>query len=342
MKRRVRASSWSRRFGLGAAAITRSAARSGTRMLVQLLKPVPAKRRPVSRAVDLVPGVAIGPTGARRFGLYRPPGMAVGDRPPLLVMLHGCGQDAAGFAASTRMNHIARRERFLVLYPEQDRLANLQGCWNWFDTASGRAGAEMALILTAIDQVCLLYQADRARVAIAGFSAGASMAALLAARHPGRFKAVAMHSGIPPGTAHSTLSALGAMRGRRSTKAPRAAGAVSIAWPPLLVIHGAADAVVSPANGLAAARLWAGAAGASAGEARTVQRGRRHPISVTYFRRGAVLVATLAEVSGLAHAWSGGAAGQTLGDVHGPDASSMVWAFAAKQFRATDAALRRG
>ena len=38
-------------------------------------------------------------------------------------MLHGCGQDAKGFAASTRMNRVAARERFMVLYLEQDRLA---------------------------------------------------------------------------------------------------------------------------------------------------------------------------------------------------------------------------
>jgi poly(3-hydroxybutyrate) depolymerase len=69
-----------------------------------------------------------------------------GERLPLMVMLHGCGQDAKNFAMSTRMNRIAARERFLVLYPEQDRLANAQGCWNWFDTTSGRAYGEAALI----------------------------------------------------------------------------------------------------------------------------------------------------------------------------------------------------
>ena len=37
----------------------------------------------------------------------------------------------------------------------------------------------------------------------------------LVTRHPDRFRAVVMHSGIPPGTAHSTLSALRAMHGHR-------------------------------------------------------------------------------------------------------------------------------
>ena len=55
------------------------------------------------------------------------------------------------------MNRLAARERFVVPYPEQDRLANAQSCWNWFDTASGRAYGEAGLIMQAIDQVCWLH-----------------------------------------------------------------------------------------------------------------------------------------------------------------------------------------
>lgn len=276
----------------------------------------------------------MGAAGAKRFRLYRPPGVKFGERLPLMVMLHGCGQDANSFAASTRMNRIAMRERFLVLYPEQDRLANAQGCWNWFDTDTGRAYGEAALIMKAIDQACLLYPVDRARVAVAGLSAGASMAALLVTRHPGRFKAVVMHSGIPPGTAHSTLSALGAMHGHRPTKPLAATPSTTVAnWPPLLVIHGDADAVVSPHNGQAAAQVWARAAGARASQARNIQRGKRYPMSVTDFKRKGSTVATLVAVDRLAHAWSGGAASKPFSDGQGPDASRMAWAFAARQFR---------
>jgi pimeloyl-ACP methyl ester carboxylesterase len=67
----------------------------------------------------------------------------------------------------------------------------------------------------ARNQVCLLHPVDSQRVAMAGLSAGASIAALLATRHAGRYKALVMHSGIPPGTARSVVTALGAMRGRR-------------------------------------------------------------------------------------------------------------------------------
>ena len=44
------------------------------------------------------------------------PGCRPGERVPKIVMLHGCGQDAKEFAASTRMNQVAARERFIVLY----------------------------------------------------------------------------------------------------------------------------------------------------------------------------------------------------------------------------------
>jgi poly(hydroxyalkanoate) depolymerase family esterase len=334
MKRRLRTNPWAKVFERSLLTLTRHAVKSGARALRPTVKPSVARRQAQTGAGAWLPGVALGAAGARRYRLYRPAGVKPGERLPLLVMLHGCHQNADTFAASTRMNRIAQRERFLVLYPEQDRLANSQGCWNWFDTASGRAHGEAALIMKAIDQVCLLYPVDRQRVAIAGLSAGASMAALLVTRHPERFRAVVMHSGIPPGTAHSTLTALGAMHGRRTTP-PLAGTAVAMAagWPPLLVIHGEADAVVSPRNGRAAVRVWADAAGARTGAPRHVQRGQRYPMSVTDYKHLGSTVATLVEVGRLAHAWSGGAASQPFSDGRGPDASRMVWAFAAKQFR---------
>jgi hypothetical protein len=79
-------------------------------------------------------------------------------------------------------------------------------------------------------------------------------------------------------------------------------------------------------------RLWAEAGQALPGTRRTVQRGKRYPMDVTDFRKGRSLVATLVEVRGLAHAWSGGAKGKAFGDELGPDASRLAWAFAARQF----------
>lgn len=304
------------------------AGKAATRAAKAVLEPAAERRKPPRGVGDWIAGVAMAPGGMRRFQLYRPPGVTFSDRLPLMVMLHGCHQDAKSFAVSTRMNTLAAREGFFVLYPEQDRLANPQGCWNWYDTRSGMAHAEVGILMAAVQQVCLLYPVDPNRVVVAGLSAGASMAALLATRHPDRFKAVAMHSGVPPGVADSPTSAFGAMRGRRTPPAPGQDGA----WPPLIVIHGGADIVVSARNAETSARLWADAAGAKATVSRQVQRGQRHAMTITDYKRAGRTVASLCEVGPLGHAWSGGAAKRPFSDANGPDASRLVWAFACRQF----------
>ncbi|WP_218511447.1 PHB depolymerase family esterase [Variovorax sp. dw_308] len=338
MARRYKAPSWGAIFQRSIASMTRQGMRVGQSAMAsvvkQTVKQTIKKRKPPAGAGQWLQGVAMGATGMRRYRLFRPPGVKVGERLPLMVMLHGCSQDARTFANSTRMNVIAARERFMVLYPEQDRVSNPQGCWNWYDTTGGRAYGEAALIMSAIDQVTLLYGGDRARVAAVGLSAGASMAALLVSRHPDRFKAVVMHSGIPPGTAHSTMSAVGAMHGLRHTKSLAARPlAVVTSWPPLMVIHGGLDRVVSPNNGHAAVQAWASAAGARATATRSVQRGSRYPATVTDYKRKGSTIATLVEIARLGHAWSGGAAKEFFSDDKGPDASRMAWTFASKQFR---------
>ena len=263
---------WQRRMKAMTRRVVKKAVNSAVKRAVgkavkQAVKPVVRAR--ASGAGAWLHGVALGHHGVRTYRLYRPPGLTAAERLPLLVMLHGCGQTASDFAASTRMNQLADRERCWVLYPEQDRLVNLQGCWSWFEAASGRADAEIALLMNAIEQVCLRHLIDPDRVAVAGLSAGASMAALMALKHPTRFQAVVMHSGVAPGLAASRGSALAAMQGRR--RAP--ALATSALLPPLLVIQGAADPVVAPSNGVVAASLWADALGAVAGLPRTVKRG---------------------------------------------------------------------
>jgi poly(3-hydroxybutyrate) depolymerase len=122
------------------------------------------------------------------------------------------------------------------------------------------------------------------------------------------------------------------MLGRRVKAARPAPLAIGVHLPALLVIHGSADHVVAPSNGTEAARLWAETEGAKPGTSRTVQRGARHAMQVTDYRAPSRLVATLCEVCGLGHAWSGGAASQPYSDPKGPDASRMIWSFMAKQF----------
>ena len=348
MARRTRKSSLSSALQRSFGALTRATLKAGSRALVEATRQAtkqatkqlvrPARKRSAAarprRAAAADPaaaltGIALGPAGARRYQLYKPKGARKSVPLPLLVMLHGCGQDAASFARSTRVPALAARAGFFVLFVEQDRIANPQACWNWYDTHSGRAFGEAALIIAAIDQVCALHAIDRARVAVAGLSAGASMAAWLGVRYPERFKAVAMHSGVAAGAAHSAASALRAMRGQ-GRLSPLADG---LLLPPLLVIHGSADGVVAPRNALITAQWWAAASGAKPVAERRLQRGQRHAMVETDIRHRRKVVASQCAITGLGHAWSGGAAGQPYSDPRGPDATRMILAFAARCFR---------
>jgi len=343
MVRRTTRALWSRSFQRTLKAMTRTALHTGTKVIKASLQATPVKpkrsaaKKAVATSINWTTGIAVGTAGPRRYRLYKPPGIKRNERLPLLVMLHGCGQDAAALAGSSRMNQIAAREGFFVLYPEQDRLSNIQGCWNWYDTRTGRAQAEESSINATIDTICLSQAVDRSKIALAGISAGAGMAVLLATHHPERFRAIAMHSGIAPGVAHSSASAIKAMFGQSATPSPLPPIAPNTRLPALLVIHGTADHVVAPSNGEEAAMRWGERVGATASQPRTVQRGARYAATITDYRSKGRLIATLCEVNRLGHAWSGGAAGYPYSDPKGPDASRMIWAFAAKQFaRAAD------
>jgi poly(3-hydroxybutyrate) depolymerase len=142
-----------------------------------------------------------------------------------------------------------------------------------------------------------------------------------------------MHSGVAPAAAASAATALRAMQGRGRPKALPTTRAL----PPLLVIHGRLDGVVAARNAEQAAQWWAAASGAKATPARVVQRGRRLAATLTDYRVGARLAVTWCEIAGLGHAWSGGASGQSYSEPRGPDASAMIWAFAAQRMRQASA-----
>jgi poly(hydroxyalkanoate) depolymerase family esterase len=290
-----------------------------------------------------VAGAALGPGGIRRYYVYQPPGLLPDEGPlPLVVMLHGCGQDAHGFARITRMNELAAKERYFVLFPEQERLANSKGCWNWYERQSGIADAEAATLMVAINQVCAHFLVDRGRIAVAGLSAGASMANLMAVRYPRRFQAVAMHSGVASGAGMSSLAALGAMRGEQGQsllisavgKAMSAAASFA-SLPPLMVLHGDADEVVDPSNASNSAAIWAMASNAKAGTERTLNVESR-TMRETEFKRADRTLVRLCRVAGLRHAWSGGAPELPFSDPAGPNATRLIWAFVRRQFSPTN------
>lgn len=259
--------------------------------------------------------------GSRTYKVYAPSGCD-GQPLPVVMMLHGCTQDPDDFAAGTRMNEVAEKRKFLVVYPCQPKSANLQKCWNWFQAGDQRReGGEPSLLAGIALEVVAAFGADASRVYVAGLSAGGAAAAILAATHPDVFAAVGVHSGLACGAARDMPSAFAAMSGAGAV-APRRDGPVV----PTIVFHGDADATVKPANGLQVI-----AQASPAGLTEAVTRGQS-PGGMAYTRTdhiGAAGAHVLEhwELHGAGHAWSGGSADGTFTDPRGPDASREMVRF---------------
>jgi poly(hydroxyalkanoate) depolymerase family esterase len=299
----------------------------------------------------------------RNYRLYIPAKNETAlENRPLLVMIHGCRQDAATFAEATRMNTLADEHGFAVLYPDQTDMANMHRCWNWFETETLAGRGEVAILLTMIDRSIKRAGADAENVVVAGLSSGGALAALLAFSYPERFSSVAVHSGLAPHTADTVASALAAMRDGADLDI---AALTKRYWrehqlppPPLLIVHGDADDHVHTKNADQLFDLWA-----SLNQAETTVPlpRKQQDINATAKRRGyrvtnitapesaadrhdandtqGFKLAESVRVKGLQHAWSGGNAALPFNDALEPDASKLIVAFARldKQSIAVDA-----
>ncbi|WP_309680220.1 PHB depolymerase family esterase [Polaromonas sp.] len=269
---------------------------------------------------------------------------------PLVVMLHGCQQTAADFAASTRMNRLAERKGFAVLYPQQSGTADAHRCWHWYQRSTQQGLGEVRQIAQLVAQLQGRHALDASRTYVAGLSAGAALAGLLALHHPGLFAAAGLHSAPVLGTTDSALGAYRAMQhgaglahgeaARAFVKAlPQSAGAQGM---PAILIHGARDAVVRRINMQQLTGQFVIVNQAALAQTEPVLRnypgraGGRHPRhayqSATYYA-GRKPQLMRCEIAGLGHAWSGGDGGLAFSAPEGPDATLMMWSFFSRHRR---------
>ncbi|HUL42258.1 MAG TPA: PHB depolymerase family esterase [Burkholderiales bacterium] len=276
----------------------------------------------------------------RAYRLYLPAAVSSPNVLPLLVMLHGCKQNALVFAAGTRMNQLADRHGFIVLYPEQSHHANSFGCWNWFDPAVLRGSGEAEMIAKIVCKVMKRYPVDRTRVYIAGMSAGGAMASVLANCYGTLFAACAVHSGLMYRAASSPSAAVAAMRTGSSSSAQETArpttptSRLAAAFVPTLVIHGDRDETVNPLNAeriieqnrrLAEYDRMAPQPLIETAERRVASSHRAYQLR-DYARDGRIVLRKII-IEGLGHAWSGGDERHPFNDSQGPDASQLIWDF---------------
>ena len=250
------------------------------------------------------------------------PANVLQQSPPLVVMLHGCTQDADDFAAGTRMNELAEMHGFLVAYPEQTRAANPSRCWNWFKAAEQtRDRGEPSLIADATRTIIAEYGICENQVYVAGLSAGGAAAAILGCTYPDLYAGVGVHSGLACGAASDMQSAFAAMRG--SSRAV----ANTDRFIPTIVFHGTKDSTVSPINAEAVSRQAAGRGTSDS----LVEYGRcADGTSYTRTTRRDSKGRTIGEtwlIEGAGHAWSGGSPLGSYATNKGPDASREMLRF---------------
>ena len=199
--------------------------------------------------------------GDLRMLTYVPPQLKRGAA--LVVVLHGCGQTAAGYDQGTGWSELADRFGFALLLPEQRRSNNAGTCFNWFQPEDiTRGHGEAASVRAMIQHMLAQHALDRSRVFITGLSAGGAFANVMLATYPELFAAGAIVAGLPYGGARNTQTALELMhRGQQRTDAEwgdrvRTASAHRGPWPRIAVWHGLADTTVIPANATDIVRQW--------------------------------------------------------------------------------------
>lgn len=183
--------------------------------------------------------------------------------PALVVVLHGCGQTAAGYDLGAGWSTLAKRYGFALLMPEQQPSNNANGCFNWFnpeDTARGKG--EACSIRQMIARMVGDHKIDQKRIFVTGLSAGGAMTSVMLATYPEVFAGGAIIAGLPYGVASNVREALSGMFQSPSRPATELGDLVRNAskhrgdWPKLSVWHGSADRTVHPANANEIVKQW--------------------------------------------------------------------------------------
>jgi len=183
--------------------------------------------------------------------------------PALVVVLHGCGQTAAGYDVGAGWSTLAKHYGFALLMPEQQASNNAHGCFNWFNPDdTGRGQGEACSIRQMIARMVSQHRIDKNSIFVTGLSAGGAMTSVMLATYPEVFAAGAVIAGLPYGIATNVREAMSGMLRSPSRSSGELGSLVRNAskhrgpWPKVSIWHGSADRTVNPANADEIVKQW--------------------------------------------------------------------------------------
>lgn len=208
--------------------------------------------------------------GALTMYRYVPDDLPAGA--PVVLVLHGCTQDATGFATGSGWRSYADARGFALVAAQQESANNSSRCFNWFQSGDTTRGQGEALSLRQmVAHTVNAVNADPSRVYVAGFSGGGAMAASLLAAYPDVFAGGAILAGVPHGCATSMVQAFGCMNPGSSKTAAQWGDLVRNQnrgyggpWPTVSIWHGSSDTTVVPANATELVKQWTNVHGTDA------------------------------------------------------------------------------
>jgi poly(hydroxyalkanoate) depolymerase family esterase len=271
-------------------------------------------------------GVYVSIFGTRDYHGYVPSSYRPGTPMPLLVALHGCTENDVGFDLLSGWSAQAERRGFIVVFPDQNNLANPAGCWNWeLPTNQHRGFGEPAIIAGITSRVRSQYTVDSHRIYTTGVSAGGVMTNIMAVTYPDVYAATSVMAGCEyecdilqiRTPQQSGLDALREMGSRARVV-------------PVIVFQGTADIVVPPVTAYRIAGQWATVDGIDAVADSTsvgqVPGGRSYTHLSYQDGAGRTLIEQYM-IDGAGHVYPGGCSCSLYGDPSGPDATTLTWDF---------------
>lgn len=183
---------------------------------------------------------------------------------PLLVVLHGCSQDAADIAELTEWNELADRYGFYVLYPEQKTINNATKCFNWFlEKDQERGSGEAKSIRNMVTHLQSEKNLNSNRTFVTGVSAGGAMTSVMMSCYPELFKGGAVLSGGPYKAAENFAESASVLAGNVNKTGVEWGNLVRSqnssytgAYTKLLIFHGQDDKVVDIQNAEELIEQW--------------------------------------------------------------------------------------